>query len=188
LAPERLMDSQDSLTMRFCVSACTAVPAAAPHKGSQAPNEVYVHWKMDQKAHLLKGSPSGSSSQQARVLMTLLTGPMQMYRVFSSCAACATRQHCAGRRAHWGWFISAPLAGGVTELQVRDQQPTLERSWHSSELSFLWCGPTHETVCRQVAPGWAHCTADEGFSTTPHLVVHQAHDLLKRGSAQPAAL
>ena len=35
--------------------------------------------------HLLNASESGSSNQQHSMLIALLTGPMQTYRVFSSC-------------------------------------------------------------------------------------------------------
>ena len=39
--------------------------------------------------HLLNASELGSSSQQHSMLMTLLTGPMHTYLVFSSCTTAA---------------------------------------------------------------------------------------------------
>jgi hypothetical protein len=68
--------------------------------------------------HRLKGSPSGSSSQQASVLMTLFTGPMQMYRVFSSCPAYGTVSavHPLADTTHTEWqelqlLLALSLAG-----------------------------------------------------------------------------
>jgi hypothetical protein len=60
--------------------------------------------------------------------------------------------------------------------------------WRNAETLFTVdvarCSGSGSTGRSRVA----QCTADEFPSSTAYLIVHQAHDLLERGPAQPAAL
>lgn len=46
--------------------------------------EMSCFQKVTKRPHRLNASEAGSSNQQHSMLMTLLTGPMHTYRVFSS--------------------------------------------------------------------------------------------------------
>ena len=65
---------------------CTLMPSSAMHWRMSRSGEANTDGWQGPGPHRLKASDSGSSNQQHSMLMTLLTGPMHTYRVFSSCA------------------------------------------------------------------------------------------------------
>ena len=79
------------LHVRKLSTISSIAPHAAPDVGTLTHEAILIGCNLHDCPYLLKASELGSSSQQHSMLITLLTGPMHTYLVFSSCAA---PHHC----------------------------------------------------------------------------------------------